>query len=177
MKILKKILLVLLILVVLLVVVGLFLPSKYHVERSIAIQAKPEAVFPWVNNLKKWNEWSPWTKEKDPTLVYNFDGPEEGPGAISKWDGKKFGDGSMRITESSETTGVKYALSFNHGKYLSTSTMAFEPQGGATTVRWSTDGDMGGNPINRYLGLLMGKMMGPDFEEGLAKLKLKVEGK
>jgi hypothetical protein len=177
MKILKKILLVLVGLIVLIAVVGLFLPSKYHVERSIVIQAKPAAIFPWINNLKKWNEWSPWTKEKDPTLVYSFDGPEEGPGAISKWEGKKFGDGSMRITESGETSGAKYALSFNRGKYLSTGTMAFEPQGEATQVRWSTDGDMGGNPLNRYFGLLMGKMIGPDFEEGLAKLKIKAEGK
>jgi len=177
MKTLKKILLGLLIVVAVFVVVGLFLPSKYHVERSVVVQAKPATIFPWVNNLKKWNEWSPWTKEKDPTLVYTFEGPEEGPGAASKWDGKKFGDGSMRITESSEDKGAKYELEFNRGKFISSSVIAFEPQGDSTQVRWSTDGDVGGNPVNRYFGLFMGKMIGPDFEEGLAKLKVKVEGK
>ena len=36
-------------------------------------------------------------------------------------------------------------------------------------------GDLGSNPINRYFGLIMDRMMGPDFEEGLNTLKGKVE--
>src|SRR6185503_12182168 len=85
MKILKKILIAVGLLLLVLIIVSQFLPSTYHVERSVVIAAKAEAIHPWVNNLKKWPEWSAWTAAKDPTLVYQYEGPEEGVGAISKW--------------------------------------------------------------------------------------------
>jgi hypothetical protein len=177
MKILKRIVLAFVGLVVLFLLVGLILPSKYHVQRAVVVQAKPETIFPWINNLKKWPEWSAWTKEKDATLNYTYEGPEEGAGAISRWEGKKMGEGMMRIIESGTNTGAKYDLSFEHGRYRSIAVITFEPQGESTRVIWNNDGDLGGNPISRYFGLFMERMIGPDFEEGLAKLKVKAEGK
>ena len=177
MKILKKILIVLGVVILALLVVSQLLPSTYHAERSIVIAAKAEAIHPWINNLKKWPEWSAWTAAKDPTLVYAYEGPEEGVGAISKWDAKKIGEGSMKLTESDPGKGLKFDLSFDHGKYLSTGTFAFEPAGDGTKVTWGMDGTVSRNPVDRFFSLLMDSMIGKDFEEGLVNLKKKVEGK
>ena len=177
MRILKKLLLGLLALVALLLVIALFLPSRYHVQRRIVIQAKPDAIYPWVNNVRKWPDWTAWTKERDPTLNFSYEGPAEGIGAISKWDGKKTGNGMMTLTESNPATGVKYDLSFEHGKFKSVGGISFEPSGNATEVTWADDGELGANPVSRYFGLVMDKMIGPDFEAGLQKLKQKVEAK
>lgn len=177
MKILKKLLLAAATILLLLVIVSQFLPSTYHAERSLVIAAKPETIHPWINNLKKWPEWSAWTTAKDPTLVYAYAGPEEGVGAISKWDAKNMGEGSMKLTSSDPAKGVKFDLSFDHGKYLSTGTLAFEAVEGGTKVTWGMDGNVSRNPVDRYFSLLMDKMVGPDFEEGLGNLKQKVEAK
>ncbi len=177
MKTLTKVLLILLALIAVTLLVALFLPGTYHVERSITIQAKPEAIFPWINDLRKWPEWTAWNKEKDPTVVYSYEGPTEGAGAISKWNGEKFGEGSMKITTSDPQKGAQYDLSFDHGKYNSKGGLTFETVGDNTRVIWSDDGELGRNPINRFFGLMMDKMIGPDFEEGLNKLKQKVEQK
>ena len=177
MKRIKQCLIAVLLLVVALVVVSQFLPSSYHVERSVLVAAKPVAIYPWVAVLKKWPEWSPWTTAKDPTLVYRYEGPEEGVGAVSRWDSKKMGDGMMRLIQAESTKGVAFDLAFEKGKYLSVGRIAFEPSGDATRVVWSMDGKAGSNPVDRLFGLVMDRMVGPDFEEGLGKLKLKVEAK
>ncbi len=177
MKTLKRLLLALLALIALLLVIAVFLPSRYHVQRQILIRARPPAIFPWINNLQKWPEWSAWTKERDPTLTYSYEGPAEGTGAISKWDGKKTGNGVMTITESDPAKGVKYDLSFEHGKYKSVGGMTFEATGDATQVTWVDEGELGPNPVSRYFGLAMDHLIGPDFDQGLRKLKEKVEGK
>ena len=177
MKTLRRILVVLGALLFVLIAVSQLLPSTYHVERSVMIQAKPDAIHPWINNLKKWPDWSAWTVAKDPTLVTSYEGPEQGAGAISKWEGKKLGQGQMTLTESDPQKGVKFNLSFEQGKYLSTSSLTFEAAGDATKVVWGIDGDVSRNPMDRYFSLLMDKMIGPDFEEGLANLKRKAEGK
>ena len=177
MKILKKILIASGLLLLGLVIGSQFLPSKYHVERSVVIAAKADAIHAWVNNLKKWPEWSAWTAAKDLTLVYTYEGPEEGDGAISKWDAKKMGEGSMKITASEAGKFVKFDLSFDHGKYLITGTFTFEPDTGGTKVTWGMDGDVSRNPLDRYVSLFMDSMIGKDFEEGLGNLKARAEGK
>ena len=177
MKILKRLLIAFGFLVVVLIIVSQFLPSQYRVERSVVIAAKADSIFPWINNLKKWPEWSAWTTAKDATLVYNYEGPEEGVGATSKWDAKKMGEGSMKLTASEPGKLVKFDLSFDHGKYLSIGTFTFESAGDGTKVTWSMDGKVSRNPLERFFSLLMDKLGGPDYEEGLRNLKAKVEAK
>lgn len=177
MKILKKILIVVGVIILALMVVSQFLPGKYHVERSVIMTAKPEAIHPWINDLKKWPEWSPWTAAKDPTIVYAYEGPEAGVGAISKWDSKKWGQGEMKVIASNPASGVKFDLSFNKGKYACVATFSFEAAENGAKVTWAMDGTVSRNPLDRFFSLLMDSFVGPDFEEGLGNLKKKVEGK
>ena len=175
-KALKKIVLFLLFLAAVLVAVSVFLPPNYHVERSVVIMARSDDIYPYVNNLKRWSEWSAWTTEKDPTAVYTFEGPEEGVGATMKWNGKKLGDGELTITESNPQIAVRYDMTSNEGAMTSRGGFLFKMAGPGTKLVWVRDGELGSNPIHRYMGLLMERLIGPDFDEGLKKLKRKIEG-
>ncbi len=175
MRILKRLLLALIILIVLLAVIGFLLPSKYHVERNVTMSAKPETIFPYLNNLKSWPDWTAWTTKKYPDMKTNFTGPEAGVGATYNWEGQSIGIGSIKLTNSDPNTGINYDLDFDNGKYLSKGSIKMQPSGSGVNVIWANEGDLGNNPINRYFGLLMDRFMGPDFEEGLNNLKQKVE--
>ncbi|TAL05444.1 MAG: polyketide cyclase [Verrucomicrobia bacterium] len=177
MKILKNVLVFLLVVVAGALVISQFLPDHYRVERSIVIDARPEQIQPWISNLKKWPEWSAWTVAKDASLQYSYEGPEEGAGAVSKWESKKFGQGQMTVVGSDVAKGVTFDLSFEHGKFISRGSLAYAPAGSATKLIWTMEGNLNRNPLNRFFGLIMDKMTGPDFEEGLKNLKAKVEHK
>lgn len=170
MKLLKRLLFVVVLFNVLLLVVSLFLPRRYRVERRVSIQAPPEKIFPYLNQLKRWVEWTAWTKEKDPTLEYAYSGPDQGVGSVQSWTAQS-GSGSLTLTASDPKTGIRFDLQFEGGRWHSTGAITLTPEGSATTVIWANEGDLGWNPVGRYFGLLMDKMMGPDFATGLAKLK------
>ena len=97
---LKKILIGLAVVIVVFLIVIALQPSTYSVTRSATIAAAPEAVFPHVNELKKWAAWNPWEKI-DPNMKLTYEGPEAGVGASYSWAGNnEVGEGKMTITES-----------------------------------------------------------------------------
>jgi len=177
MKLIKKILLIVIVLVVLLAVVGFFLPSHYRVERSVTVRGKPEAVYAQISDFRNWLQWTAWNQTKYPDMQVKFVGPESGVGAGYSWEGKSTGQGSIKFTRAEPGKGISYDLDFEHGKYQSTGAITFEPSGESIKVTWSNEGDLGANPVNRYFGLMMDRMLGPDFEEGLNNLKRTVEAK
>lgn len=177
MKPLRKIILAILVIPVLLLLVSFFLPSRYRVERQATMKATPEAVFTNVNTLKHWPEWTAWTTTKYPDMKTSFAGPESGVGAAYTWDGKSTGHGTLKLTRSEPPRVVGYDLAFDHGKYLSRGAVEIEPASDGVKVTWFNEGELGWNPVSRYFGLLMDRMMGPDFEEGLRNLQKRAEGK
>jgi hypothetical protein len=175
MKTLKKVLLALAVLVAVLLLVGLLLPASYRVERSIVIRAKPDAVFAKVNTLKHWPEWTAWTVARFPDMKLSFSGPDAGEGAVYSWTGKTSGDGTLKITKSEPGKLITYDLDFEHGKYLSKGELSFVAEGEMVAVKLANAGDLGANPVNRWFGLLMDRMMGPDLQAGLDNLKRQME--
>ncbi|HRH65211.1 MAG TPA: SRPBCC family protein [Bacteroidia bacterium] len=171
MKILKNIVLILVFLIVALVIVGLLMPSSRHMERSVNVSAKPETVFSYVNDLKKWNSWSPWFK-MDPNSKMVFSEPAAGSGANYTWDSENanVGKGKLTIEESIPSELVKTKIEFE-GMEDSHAYFKLEPEGESTKVTWAFDSNMGNNPFFRLMGLMMDKMMGKIFEDGLADLK------
>jgi effector-binding domain-containing protein/uncharacterized protein YndB with AHSA1/START domain len=169
---LKKIAIVILALLVLVVVVSFFLPRRVHVERSATIGAPPSTVFTLVNSFKRFNEWSPWA-EKDPKATYTYSGPLAGVGARMAWvgDPKTVGSGSQEIVESRPHTLVRNRLDFA-GEGPSDATITLQAEGTSTKATWALDTDLGWNPVSRYFGLFFDRMVGPDFEKGLVKLKV-----
>ncbi len=168
----KKILLGLVVIVVILVVVIALQSSTYHVERTATINAPPAVVFAQVNDFHKWNAWSPWAK-LDPAMKQTFEGAPAGNGAVYTWSGnKEVGEGRMLITESHPSDLVKIKLDFLRPFAASSNTVfSFRPEGNETKVTWAIDGDK--NFIAKAFHLFMNidKMVGGDFEKGLAQMK------
>jgi hypothetical protein len=169
MKTLLRILGGLAVLVLLLVLVAFALPRRYRVERSLVMNAKPEAVLAQVADLSAWKNWGAW-QERDPHMKLSYSTPATGVGAWSAWESKTEGNGRMTITEQSAAR-ITYRLEFPDYGMQSTGTMELQPQAGGTRVVWADAGDLGMNPMNRWFGLFLDRMIGPDFERGLANMK------
>ncbi|GAB5441860.1 MAG: hypothetical protein Fues2KO_22090 [Fuerstiella sp.] len=176
MKLWKKILAGLAVVIVLFLVGGLLLPRTYEVERSIEIEASPQQIYGPVSHLEKWQSWTAWNKENYPGMSYSYDGPKAGIGAKSNWTDPEAGNGQMEIVAADEQTGITYTLDFE-GFARTYGDVEFQPTDdpGVTKVTMKMKGDLGGNPLNRYFGLLMDGMIGADFEKSLQGLKQQVE--
>jgi uncharacterized protein YndB with AHSA1/START domain len=174
---LKKILIGLVVLVTAFAVVVALQPAEFRVSRTATIAAPAADVFGHVNDLRKWDAWSPWAK-LDPAAKVGFEGPEAGKGAVFTWSGNgHVGEGRMTVAES--RPGELVALNVDFTKPFegrSTSEFAFKPEGGGTAVTWT----MGGHHdfIGKAMCLIFNgrKMMGGEMEKGLANLKAVVEG-
>lgn len=162
--------------VLIVVLVGFVLPSKYTVERSIEISAPARTIYDHIVEPKQWTKWSVWTK-RDPQMRITYSGPPFGMGARWSWVSKSEGTGSMQLTRVEPDKRVEYALSFPDFGMKSEGSLAIEPAGERMKVTWTNSGDVGPNPLKRYLAVMMDRMVGPDFEAGLANLKAVVESK
>lgn len=177
MRILKWLVGLVVALILVVVAVGFFLPRQVHVERVVVIDAPPSDIFPYVNSLKAGADWSPWLG-RDPQVQLDYSGPDAGVGARLDWasDQRDVGHGSQEITLSQADARVESALDFGD---MGTAMAAFAlvPQGEATEVTWSLDSDMGAGPVGRWMGLMMDKWVGGDYERGLSNLKILVESR
>jgi hypothetical protein len=174
----KKILIPVLILIVVFVIVVALQPSHYRIARSTTISAPPAEVFAQVNDLHKFQDWSPWAK-LDPDLKQTYEGAPTGAGAAYAWEGnKKVGQGRMSITESKENELVNMRLEFfKPFASVATTEFALKPEADQTALTWSMSGE--NNFIAKAFCLFMNmdKMVGGDFERGLAQLKELIEKK
>ena len=160
--------------VLLLVAGGVFISSAYKVERSAVINAPPGKIYDLVVEPKQWTKWSVWN-QRDPNMKITYKGPPFGMGSKWEWVSKTEGSGSMEFTRVEPDRAVEYSLSFPEYNMRSTGAITLEPSGAATKVTWNAAGDLGKNPLKHYLALVMDRMIGPDFEGGLANLKALAE--
>lgn len=151
-------------------------PGDFVVTRTAEINAPPEKLEAMVSDFHQWGAWSPWEKI-DPGMKRTYGGPASGVGSTYAWVGNdKVGSGGMEITKVTPGREVIFDLHFikpfkadNVGRFT------FEPQGAGTKVTWSMSGK---NPyIAKLMGLVfnMDKMIGKDFETGLANMKAAAE--
>jgi len=147
-------------------------PSTYRVTRSLAIAAPQEAVFPHMNELKKWEAWNPWGKA-DPNMKLTYDGPASGVGANYAWAGnKEVGEGRATITESRPGESVKFKMEFfKPMSGVSEVDFTFKPQGHQTEVTLTVTGEKNFMAKAFCLFMSMDNMIGGKFEKALADLK------
>ena len=171
-----KILIGVAILVVLLAVIIATRPSAFRIARSITIAAPAERVFEQVNDFHAWAGWSPWEK-MDPAMNRTYGGPGSGVGSTYAWQGnKKVGEGRMTIERSERPRVIGIKLEFlKPWTATNVATFTFEPVAGGTKVTWAMDGCNGF--AGKAFGMVMNfdKMVGADFERGLAAMKANVE--
>ncbi|RUW76962.1 MAG: polyketide cyclase [Mesorhizobium sp.] len=153
-------------------------PNDFVVSRSASVKAPAEAIFPLINDFKRWPEWSPYEK-LDPQMKRTLSGPEGGKGAAYGWESNgKAGVGRMEITNSVPSSLVSLKLDFEK-PFRANNTVDFTLtlSGEATTVTWAM---RGARPfIAKLMGLFMNfdTLIGKDFEVGLANLKRATEHK
>jgi len=147
-------------------------PSDFRVERSAVVSAPAPVVFAQVNDLHNWDAWSPWAK-LDPAAKQTFDGARAGTGAAFAWAGNnQVGERRMTITESRPNELVRFRLDFV--KPLAGTNAAeftFTPQGNQTAVRWTMTGRQNFITKTVCMFMSMDKMVGGQFEQGLAQMK------
>jgi hypothetical protein len=151
-------------------------PDTFRVQRSANLKAPPDKIFALINDLHRWTEWSPWEK-KDPAMKRTFGAITSGKGATYAWDGNKdVGQGSMTIAESLPVTKVTLNLDFVRpfeGHNMVEFTL--EPAGDMTKVDWVMHGPAPFISKVMQVFFSMDRMVGKDFEEGLANLKAVAE--
>ena len=174
MKLLLKLLGGLAVLVLLAVAVSFLFPQTYRVERTTVINARSDVVFAQFGDLKAWKNWTAW-HERDPAMKLSFSESTTNVGAWSAWESKSEGNGKMTLTAVEPGRKVAYKLEFPDMNMISSGTMDLQPADKGVRVAWVSAGDLGMNPINRWFGLFLDKMVGTDFERGLARLKTVAE--
>jgi hypothetical protein len=150
-------------------------PPTFHVERSTTIAATPEKIALFLNDFHNWQQWSPWAN-LDSHMLQTYSGSSRGQGAVYEWQGnRKVGKGRMEILAAQPTmTSIKLDF-LSPFQSHNTSDFILQPEGSATRVTWTMDGP------NTYMSKLMStfvsmdKMVGRDFEHGLANRKAVIE--
>lgn len=169
---LSKILVIVVIAAAVLAVVISMRPDEFSVSRSVLIHAPAASVFDYVSDFRKWEKWSPWAG-LDPDMRRTYSDPSSGPGAVYSWSGNnQVGEGSMTATEVRPNEVIRMKLEFlKPFKASNDAEFIFRPEGAGTSVTWSMSGK--NNFISKAMGLFMNcdKMVGGQFDQGLAKLK------
>jgi uncharacterized protein YndB with AHSA1/START domain len=150
-------------------------PDTFRIERSTTIKAPPEKINAYLSDFKQWAAWSPW-EEKDPSMKRTHSGSASGKGALYAWEGNnKVGSGSMEVLDV-QPQKVTVKLDFlKPFEAHNTAEFVLEPQGDSTKVTWAMFGPS--TYISKVMTTVfsMDKMVGPDFEAGLARLKASAE--
>jgi len=171
-----KILIALTVIVVVFVVIVAMQPSEFGVVRSATISAPAPALFAQVNDFHKWEAWNSWGK-LDPIMKQAYEGAPAGTGAIYTWSGNnEVGEGRMTITESRPSDLIRIKLEF-FKPFAATNTaeFTFKPEGNQTAVTWSMTGNNNFMAKAVHLFMNMDKMVGGQFEKGLAQMGSVVE--
>jgi len=150
--------------------------DTYSVERSLTIDAPAASIYDQIVNFHHWTSWSPW-EGVDPDLRRTYSGSESGTGAVYAWSGnRKAGQGRMEITGTTEPSRVQIDLAFEKPfRSRSDTVFTIQPEGSGSRVTWLMTGRK--TFMTRLMGIFtsMDKLIGPDFEKGLADLKSTAE--
>jgi uncharacterized protein YndB with AHSA1/START domain len=169
---LKKLLIAIVVIAVAVLGLALTQPDSFSVSRTATIKASPEKIIGYVNDFHQWPVWSPWEK-LDPNMKRTFEGAPSGQGAVYAWVGNdEVGQGRMEITENTPPSKVAIKLDFiKPFQSSNVTTFTLQPQGDGTLVTWTMSGPS--QFITKLMSVFvsMDKMIGKDFEKGLAQLK------
>jgi len=166
--------LVLLLMVLLFVAGGLALDGSPKFERHVDIDADRAAIHPWIVDLRRWDDWGPW-RDEDPDIQYTYTERTDQVDSRMEWT-MSSGSGAVWFTAIDPQTGVEYKFQWED-RAISDGAIRYEPLGdGKTRVTWSFQADLGWNLIGRYVMFFARGTFESMFDDGLAKLKTKVEG-
>ncbi len=176
----KKILIGLGLVFTLLVIIAAVKPEDYLIKRELTINAKPEAIFPFLVNTQKTDMWMPW-KETDPDVKMTYSGPEEGVGSISSWESPgPMGTGKAEIVGAAPNQSVKTKITYTKPMEMTQeSEFIITPMGESSQMTWQVSGKQPffARLMCTLMFMDMDKYVGGMFEKGLSKLKSITENK
>ena len=147
-------------------------PARFSVQRATTVKAPPDAIFPLINDFHQWGSWSPY-ENKDPAMKRSYSGAASGRGAVYGWEGNKnVGSGRMEILDTSVPTKIVIKLDFfTPLEGHNTAEFTMLPQGDVTNLNWLMHGPAPFMSKLMQVFMNLDKMIGKDFEVGLANLK------
>jgi uncharacterized protein YndB with AHSA1/START domain len=147
-------------------------PDTFSVQRGATMKAPPEKIFSLINDFHQWGKWSPW-ENRDPAMTRSFSGAESGRGAVYAWEGNKnVGSGRMEILDASTPSKITIKLDFfKPFEAHNTAEFTMLPHADATSVNWVMHGPAPFMSKMMQVFMNMDRMIGRDFEAGLANLK------
>lgn len=148
-------------------------PDIFRIQRSATIDAPPEKIFSFIHDFRQWMAWSPWEK-LDPALTRQYSGSASGRGAVYEWEGNtKVGCGRMEIQDTSAPVRILIKLDFLK-PFVAHNTAEFtlNGTGSSTHITWAMYGPQSYMAKVMSLFCIMDKMVGKQFEQGLANLKI-----
>ena len=152
-------------LLLLYLIIGLLLPGKWEAEAEWVIHATPQEVFPLLDNLEAWAQWSPM-----PDSGLEAFGAAHGVGAGLRWNDPQYGDGEVRIVASQENSEVQYEVDVEGGALKIQGILSLEGYEGGTRIRWRESGDFGWNPMMGDAARGMASSQGEAMKESLKTL-------
>lgn len=172
----KIIMIILLIIVAVVLVLAIRKPNRFSVKRAVLIDANATELFPYINSLKLFRQWSPW-EGRDLAMKATHSGEESGPGSIYEWDGdKKVGQGRMEILSSEANRQVIIKIDFIR-PFDAHNTVEFllTPELKKTRIEWKIYGPNVLMSKVMQVFVSMDRMIGPDFDQGLKNLQSLIE--
>lgn len=171
MKAMKAFISVLALILVGFVVIGFALPGSWSAERTRLVRAPVEDVFPYLEDLTRWQAWSSMAQVEG-----TLSDPPRGAGATLTWDDPQWGDGEFRITEVSPLREVRYRVAVEDGSIRTEGWLRVSAWDGGTEIAWREEGDVGWNPLMAWFALGMERMQGAELEKALDRLQALLEG-
>lgn len=147
-------------------------PDEFRLARSTAIAAAPETIYPLMSDFRRGMEWSPYEK-KDPEMKRRFSGAPTGKGSIYEFEGNsEVGAGRIEIADTSPPNKVVLRLDMIR-PFQASNVIEYTilPKGSGSEVTWSMAGRQPFLAKVVCLFFNMDRMVGQDFEKGLASLK------
>lgn len=170
MRAIRIITIVLATLAVVAVVVALSVDGKWQLQVSQDINAPTNEVFPYINTLKRWPDWTVWNKTNHPNMQMTYEGAESGIGAIQIWH-EGSDQGVLEITASETNQFVEYRLNMGRGLFLMQGRISLSESQQGTLITWELWGDNSTNLIARLMTLVFKPMLKKDLANGLANLQ------
>ena len=155
--------------------VSLFFPSQYRIEETTVINKPVFESFAYMNEIRNWQDWSPWNRTLDSTFETFYSRNSQGQNATQYFRGDLVGIGRFKISESVPNEKIRYNLSINQGVLTTGATFYFRAAGSKTQLTWLDSGDVGMNPIFRYMLPSKVSSTREAFKEGLNAIKRSIE--
>jgi carbon monoxide dehydrogenase subunit G len=155
--------------------ISLFFPHQYKFENSIEINKPKQEVFTFMNNLQNWEQWSVWNKSIDSTMYLFYTTRKDSIGAMQYFNGNLLGSGRFKISNIKANEFLSYNLQMHQSEVNANGTFFFSDKNTVTQLTWVDSGDVGHNPIFRYMIPFKRSSTEKAFEEGLKRIKEVIE--